>query len=58
LALLGWVAGCIVIWSSLFAVGNYLYGRLNHAAMLLGVFLVSGLALLFVINRLWTDQSG
>ena len=27
LALLGWVAGCATIWSALFTVGNFLYGR-------------------------------
>jgi len=53
LALAGWVAGCTAIWSSLFAVGNYLYGRIEYAAFLGGVFLLSGLALIRVINRLW-----
>jgi Na+/proline symporter len=53
LALLGWVSGTTVIWSALFTVGNFLYGRMNYALMLLGVFIVSGLALLRVINRLW-----
>jgi len=53
LALLGWVAGCIVIWSALFTVGNFLYGRTEYALMLLGAFLVSGAALLYVMNRLW-----
>ena len=27
LALLGWLAGCSMVWSGLFAIGNYLYGR-------------------------------
>src|SRR5690606_22134501 len=27
LASLGWVAGCVAIWSSLFALGNLIYGR-------------------------------
>ena len=54
MALLGWVAGCTVIWSSLFAVGNFLYGRTGYAVGLLLVFIVSGLALLYVINRLWS----
>jgi SSS family solute:Na+ symporter len=53
MALLGWVTGCTVIWSALFAVGNYLYGRLNYAYMLTGVFLVSGTVLVYVVNRLW-----
>jgi len=56
LGLMGWVAGCTAIWSSLFTVGNFLYGRTNYALMLLGVFLASGLVLLWVINRLWTGM--
>jgi SSS family solute:Na+ symporter len=53
LGLLGWVAGCTVIWSALFTVGNFLYGRMNYALMLLAVFIVSGLVLLRVVNRVW-----
>jgi Na+/proline symporter len=53
LALLGWVTGCTVIWSALFTVGNFLYGRMGYALSLLGVFVVSGLILLRVIQRLW-----
>ncbi len=56
LALLGWAAGCAVIWSALFTVGNFLYGRTGYAWGLLGVFLVSGLGLLYVISRLWTPD--
>lgn len=54
LALLGWTAGCAVIWSSLFFVGTLLYGRLLQAGLLLGVFVLSGSALVWVINRLWS----
>ncbi len=53
LGLLGWVAGCAVIWSALFTVGNLLYGRQGYALMLLAVFIFSGLVLLRVINRVW-----
>jgi len=53
LALLGWVAGCIVIWSSLFMVGNFLYHRYEYAFGLLAVFVISGWILIRVINRLW-----
>jgi solute:Na+ symporter, SSS family len=53
LALLGWVAGCVVIWSSLFAVGNFLYGRPGYGVVLVGVFTMSGLVLVRVIQRLW-----
>jgi Na+/proline symporter len=53
LALLGWTAGCTVVWSSLFAVGTILYGRYLQAGILLAVFISSGLVLLRVINTLW-----
>ena len=51
LALLGWVSGCVVIWSALFAVGNYLYGRDGYALGLLAVFVASGLVLIGVIRQ-------
>src|ERR1051325_4274315 len=47
LAALGWVSGCAVIWSSLFSIGNFLYGRLNLAFLLLALFIVMGNRLLF-----------
>ena len=52
-ALVGWVSGSATIWSALFTVGNILYKRYTYAALLFAVFIVSGLVLLRVINRLW-----
>jgi SSS family solute:Na+ symporter len=54
LAMIGWVSGVTVIWSSLFTVGNLLYGRMGMTLLLLGIFVVSGLSLIRVIRRLWT----
>ncbi len=53
LAAVGWIAGCITIWSSLFAIGKFLYGQTQAAWILTAVFAVAGGTLLFVINRLW-----
>ena len=53
LAALGWVSGCLVIWSALFAIGNSLYGRWTNAALLTAVLVASGATLLYVISRLW-----
>src|SRR5204862_3304577 len=53
LALLGWLAGCVAIWSSLFTVGNFIYGRLAYAFALLAVFIVSAMVLIWVIAKLW-----
>ena len=56
-ATLGWISGCLTIWSSLFAIGNFLYGRMQTAVLLSAVFVVSGSTLLYVVNRLW-DKHG
>jgi Na+/proline symporter len=56
LSLVGWVAGCAMIWSSLFTVGSFLYGRSGQGVMLGAVFVVSGLILLGVINKLWSGE--
>ncbi len=58
LALVGWSTGCAVIWSALFAVGNFLYGRMGLALLLTGVFIVTGVVLLYVINRIWAGSRG
>jgi Na+/proline symporter len=56
LATLGWVSGCIMIWSSLFGIGAALYGRWPHAAILGAVFIVSGGTLVYVMNHLWNRR--
>ncbi len=61
-AFVGWISGCLVIWSSLFAIGNFLYAsgdpsRLTSAWMLTGVFVVSGVTLLKVTQQLWADST-
>ena len=53
LALVGWMSGCAMIWSALFAVGNFLYGRMDYALGLLAVFVVSGVVVLRVVQKLW-----
>ena len=58
LALLGWSAGCATIWASLFAVGNFLYGRHLQAGLLLAIFIGAGLVLIHAINRLWEGKRG
>jgi Na+/proline symporter len=54
LAFLGWISGCALIWSALFAIGKFLYGEMQMAWILTGVCVVSGLVLLGVIRKLWT----
>ena len=53
LAFVGWISGCTVIWSSLFAIGKFLYGEMTMAWILTASTVVSGIVLLQVIRRLW-----
>lgn len=52
-SLLGWVLGCAFIYAGLFGTGSALYGRTPQAIMWLAVFVVSGLALLRLVPRMW-----
>ena len=53
LALAGWFAGCMMIWSALFTVGNFLYGRMGYAAALLALFVASATVVIRTVKRLW-----
>lgn len=53
MALIGWLSGSVMIWSSLFTVGNFLYGRMDYAIGLGLTFVVSGTILISVVRRLW-----
>jgi Na+/proline symporter len=57
MALLGWVAGCAAVWSSLFAVGSVLYGEYGRAAALTAVFVVSGVVLVRVVQQIWSARN-
>jgi len=56
-ATLGWIAGCLTIWSSLLGTGEFLYGRTAQALVLGAVFLVSGGVLIYVMNTLWASSA-
>jgi SSS family solute:Na+ symporter len=53
LALLGWFTGCTLIWSALFTVGNFLYGRTGYALALLAIATVSAAILARIVAKLW-----
>ena len=55
LSLLGWSTGCAMIWSALFTVGNFLYGRIGYAVGLAAVFAATGAVLVAVVRRLWIE---
>ncbi len=51
--LLGWVLGCLFVYSALFGAGSYLYGRTPQALVWTAAFVVSGVGLLRVVPRMW-----
>ncbi|MDR0392167.1 MAG: hypothetical protein LBH59_09695, partial [Planctomycetaceae bacterium] len=53
MALVGWTCGCAMIWSSLFAVGNILYGRTHFAIICSIVFVASTIVVARIVNKLW-----
>ena len=53
MALVGWTFGCAMIWSSLFLVGNILYGRTTFAVLCGAVFVVSSTVVIRIVNKLW-----
>ncbi len=57
LALLGWFCGCALIYSSLFMVGDFLYGDTNIAVLLLMVAALNATVLIFVIRKLWSPEN-
>ena len=42
-----------MIWSALFTVGNFLYGRTGPAIVLGVVFALTAATLVWVVRRLW-----
>ncbi|HWD20006.1 MAG TPA: sodium:solute symporter family protein [Verrucomicrobiae bacterium] len=56
MATAGWVSGCALIWSALFATGDFLYGRNVAGIVLVVISALSAGMLLYVISRLWPDD--
>ena len=56
-AMLGWMLGCLFVYSALFGTGSILYGRTGQSIMWVTVFVVSGVGLIVLIPRLWAGSS-
>jgi len=52
-SLLGWVLGCLFVYSALFGAGSYIYGRTGQALMWTVVFVVSAAGLWRLLPKLW-----
>ncbi len=51
--LLGWMLGCLFVYSALFGAGSFLYGNKSLGFTWLGLFVASGAALAYLVPRLW-----
>ncbi|MGH7694305.1 MAG: sodium:solute symporter family protein [Gemmatimonadaceae bacterium] len=56
-ALLGWIAGCFFVYAGLFGTGSFIYGHTTAGFLWLGVFVLAGISLLFLIPRLWKREA-
>jgi SSS family solute:Na+ symporter len=55
-ALLGWVLGCVFVYSALFGAGSVLYGRTGPAVLWGIAFCASGAGLARLLPRLWRGK--
>lgn len=53
---LGWVLGCVFVYSALFGTGSLLYGRTAIGLFWVFWFIVSGLGLLRLVPKLWMKE--
>ncbi len=58
LGLLGWMLGCVLIYSALFGVGSLLYGRTAAALAFTALFGASALGLTKVLPLVWGSGEG
>jgi hypothetical protein len=56
-AALGWVLGCVFVYSALFGTGSLLYGRFSIAMFWIAGFVISGLGLLKLVPGMWAGET-
>ena len=57
MAMLGWMVGCLFVYSALFGTGSFLYGRTGPGLMWLTAFILSGATLLKLVPRMWAAST-
>ena len=56
-ALMGWVMGCLFVYSALFGAGSLLYGRMAMFYAWLVVFAISSIGVWRVLKGFWTNSA-
>jgi hypothetical protein len=54
-SLLGWMLGCVFVYSALFGAGSFLHGKMAQGAVWLLLLIVSGAGLLRLLAQLWNE---
>ncbi len=52
-ALLGWVLGCLFVYSALFGTGSFIYGRRAQGFVWTAAFVISSAVLIRLLPRMW-----
>ena len=55
-SLLGWVLGCLLVYSALFGTGSFIYGRTAQGLVWLAAFVVSTAGLAWLLPRMWRSS--
>ncbi|MGB7294885.1 MAG: sodium:solute symporter family protein [Candidatus Aminicenantales bacterium] len=56
-ALLGWITGCVFVYSALFGAGSFLYGKTAAGCAWSVLFVVAGFFLRRIFRRLWAPAA-
>ncbi len=57
-SLMAWTLGVTAVWTGLFTVGNFLYGRTTPAVILGVIFVACSIGLTALLRRLWPEIGG
>jgi Na+/proline symporter len=57
LSFIGWVTGCLFVYSALFGTGAYIYGRISLAIFWTAIFVISTFSLIRIIKKIWSGAS-
>ena len=55
LAFIGWLSGCMFVFAALFGMGHVLLGNTPAAVVATVLFVISGIALLRLMPKLWAS---
>jgi Na+/proline symporter len=56
--MLGWMLGCLLVYSALFGTGSFLYGRTTAGWVWTVAFVLSALGLARLLPRIWRSSEG